>query len=53
MSANRFPNGPKYNKLIERDPQIVKVELDTTEFGARKSAMPASIKNSNTIKHVQ
>lgn len=52
MADNKFPNTPKYNSLIEKDPQIVKVDLDTVEFSARKSAMPGSIKNSNTIKHV-
>lgn len=34
-----FP-GPKYNSLIDKDPQIVKVGMDTVEIGARRSAMP-------------
>jgi len=51
MADKSFP-APKYNQLIERDPQIVKVDLDVVEFSARKSAMPSNIKNSMTIKHV-
>lgn len=52
MAENKFPNTPKYNQLIERDPQIVKIELDNMGWGARKTGLPGSIKNSNTIKHV-
>lgn len=51
-AENKFPNNPKYNQLIENDEQIVKVPFDEVEFGARKSAQPKSIKNTNTIKHV-
>ena len=50
--AEKFPNNPKYNSLIEKDPQIVKIDLDVVEFGGRKSSMPGNVKNSNTIKHV-
>lgn len=35
----RFP-GPNYNTLIEKDPQIVKIALETVEIGARNTAMP-------------
>ena len=52
MADNKFPNVPKYNQLIEKDPQIVKIDMDITEFGARKSAQPTNVKNSMTIKHV-
>ena len=46
-----FP-APTYNRLIENDPQIKRVNLDNAEWGARKSAMPKNIKNGMTIKHV-
>jgi hypothetical protein len=52
MSGEKFPNVPKYNQLIDKDPQIVKIDLDVVEFSARKTAMPAAVKNSMTIKHV-
>ena len=35
----RFP-APNYDRLIDKDPQIIKVNLDIVEIGARKSAMP-------------
>lgn len=35
-----FP-GPNYNRIIETDPQIVKVPLDNMGFGARLSTMNA------------
>jgi len=35
----KFP-GPNYNALINADPQIVKVNMDICEIGARQSAMP-------------
>jgi hypothetical protein len=44
---------PRFNQLIEKDPQIVKVDLDYTDFGSRKSGLPGSIKNQRTIKHVR
>lgn len=46
-----FPR-PKMNNVIDSDPQIIKVDLDYTEFSSRPSAMPKSIKNSMSIKHV-
>lgn len=36
MASDRFP-GPNLNKLIETDPQIVKVNLDIVEWGSRRS----------------
>jgi len=39
MSSKNFP-GPNYNKLIETDSQIVKVNLDMVEWGARMSIFP-------------
>ena len=52
MAAKNFP-GPNINRLIEEDPQIVKVPMDHEEWGARKSAQPKDIANSMTIKHVE
>jgi len=64
MASNRFP-GPTYNQLIGKDAQIVKVDMDIAEIGARRSAMPGghdpqrpgSVHNAPgapemTIKHV-
>lgn len=55
MPNERFP-GPNYNRIIENDPQIVKVAMENAEWGARKPAMDASSKtwsdNKMTIKHV-
>lgn len=39
MSSKNFP-GPSYNKLIETDSQIVKIDLDIVEWGARMSIFP-------------
>jgi len=39
MASNRFP-GPAYNQLIGQDPQILKVNMDIVEVGARRSAFP-------------
>lgn len=36
MPSEKFP-GPNYNRLIDEDPQIVKVNLDQVEWGSRKS----------------
>lgn len=52
MADSKFPNTPKYNQLIEKDEQIVKVPMENTEFGARPSALPKNVKNSNSIRHV-
>jgi len=52
MSTPKFP-GPSYNRIIERDPQIVSVGNDQyMEWGARASALPKDTKNSMTIRHV-
>lgn len=51
----QFP-GPTYNRIIESDPQIIKVPMDTMGFGARSSALPkgeaAPTAPEMTIKHV-
>lgn len=36
MANKNFP-GPNINRIIEQDPQIVKVNMDIFEFGSRKS----------------
>lgn len=51
MADKNFP-GPSYNRLIENDPQIVKVAMDHMEWASRASAMPGDIKNGMTIKHI-
>lgn len=35
-TGKNFP-GPSYNRLIEKDAQIIKVDMDTMGWGARKS----------------
>lgn len=49
---SNFP-GPKYNQVIENDPQIVAVPLQNMDWGARKSGMPGSIKNDQKIEHTK
>jgi len=51
MAEKNFP-GPSYNRLIENDPQIVKVPMDHMEWASRASGMPSDIKNGMTIRHV-
>lgn len=55
MANEKFP-GPNYNRIIETDPQIVKVPMETAEWGARKGTVDKVSKtlagNSMTIKHV-
>jgi len=36
MAAKNFP-GPNINRLIDKDPQIVKINVDYMEFGSRPS----------------
>lgn len=48
-----FP-GPKYNQVIENDPQIIKINEDHMEWGARKSGQPKSLNNEDLkIEHVK
>ena len=53
MPSEKFP-GPNYNKLIETDPQIVKIDLNKVEWGARSDvlAMCKPSAPEMTIKHV-
>lgn len=50
--TSKFP-GPNYNNVIESDPQIIAVPLEKMDWGARKSALPGSIKNDQIIEHVK
>lgn len=51
----QFP-GPTYNRIIETDPQIVKVDMNKMDWGARPSAQPsgnaAPSAPEMTIRHV-
>jgi hypothetical protein len=46
-----FPQANR-NKIIDSDPQIKRVDLDTVETAGRQSAQPKEIKNDMTLKHV-
>ncbi len=52
MAGNSNFPGPNVNRLIEKDPQIKKVAMETTEWGARRSGLPKDTKNDMTIVHV-
>jgi hypothetical protein len=45
--------GPNYNKVIDEDPQFIRVPIEQMGFASRKSAMPKNIDNAQTIKHVK
>ena len=49
--ANPSFLAPKYNKIIDSDPQIQKVNLEFAEWGARKSNVDRSIVNEMEIVH--
>lgn len=52
MPNPNFP-GPNLNRVIDTDPQIIKVPMDKTEFGSRSSAIPKNLQNAMTIQHVK
>lgn len=52
MPNPNFP-GPNMNRVIDTDPQIIKVPMDHTEFGGRTSAIPKNIQNQMTLQHVK
>jgi hypothetical protein len=53
MANPNFP-GPKYNKVIESDKQIVQVPLDNAGIGGRKVSTSQSVKNdTTTIRHTK
>jgi len=53
--SEKFP-GPYRNSvpqdLNSPDPMIVRVPVDHTGVGARRSALPKNVKNDMTISHV-
>ncbi len=53
MSVNIFHDPTK--KLPDKDPRIVKIDMETSDIGARKSHLPksAQVKNQNSIDHVK
>lgn len=54
MANKNFP-GPNINRLIENDPQIIKIALDKMDWGSRpgSASMPKSMEDgTKTIKHV-
>lgn len=44
--------GPSTTTIPKSDPKIIRVSMNNSELGARKSNMPTGIKNDNSIKHV-
>lgn len=44
--------GPATTTIPKQDSRIVRVGFDKSDIGARKSHLPKSIKNDNSIKHV-
>ena len=44
MASPNFP-GPNINRLIDQDPQIIKVPMDNMGWGSRPSAMPKGTEN--------
>lgn len=53
MADNSPAFTPPMNKIPDSDPQIVRVPLDTVEFGFRKSAAPKNVKNEFPLDHVK
>lgn len=39
MSTNEFFNGPSFTKVIDEDPQFIRVPLKHSEWGSRMSTM--------------
>lgn len=53
MSQSNSPAfNPPMNRVIDSDPQIIRVALDKTDWGARKSAQPV-IQNSQTVRNLK
>lgn len=53
MSQSNSPAfNPPMNRVIDSDPQIIRVALDKTDWGARKSAQP-STENSMSVKNLR
>lgn len=51
-SPNSSFLAPNINRVLDNSPKIVRVAMDTMEWGARKSAQPKNVKNEMTISHV-
>lgn len=50
--ANKSFLAPKINNIVESSDQIVKVNLESNEFGARKSTLSRiKIQNNMTLDH--
>lgn len=43
---------PPVSKLSDNDPMIVRVPMDKTDFGARKSAQPPIRAENMTLSHI-
>lgn len=52
MANPNFP-GPNINRLIDTDPQIIRVPMEHAEFGCRPSAQPKKIVNEMTLDHIK
>ena len=53
MANPPFP-GPKYNDVVDKDPQIVQVPLEQSEWGGRPVSTGGSTHNDvQVIKHVK
>ncbi|MDE2103312.1 MAG: hypothetical protein KGL39_39090 [Patescibacteria group bacterium] len=51
MADNSPAFNPPLNRLIDEDPQIIRVPLRKMDWSARASAQP-NINNSMTVRHV-
>lgn len=51
MARSNFPQ-PSVNRVIDNDPQIVRVPMDQTDWGGSKRSQPKDIRNGMSIKHV-
>lgn len=52
MASQSPAFNPPLNRVIDSDPQIVRVALEKTDFGARRSAQPA-IANEMGVRHLK
>jgi len=56
MPSPKFP-GPKFNSMIETDPQIVVIDVNKMDWGSRPSMMGKAFKDQKedfgSIKHVE
>ena len=51
-SPNSSFLAPNINRVLDSSPKIVRVAMDTMEWGARKSAQPKNTHNDMTLSHV-